>query len=61
METHFSVQKKKYRFLLRAFLPANGNYYLNYRKTYLKFLSLQLVTMFFDFPDISANVSSSSV
>ena len=61
MEKHFSVQKKKYRFLFRAFLPAYGNYYLNYRKAYLKFLSLQLATMFFDFSDISADASSSSV
>ena len=59
METHFSVQKKKYHFLFRAFLPVNGNYYLNYRKAYLKFM--QLATMFFDFSDIPADVSSSSV
>ena len=55
---HFSVQKKKYCFLLRTFFPASGNHYLNYREAYLKLLSLLLATIFFDFSDISANVSS---
>ena len=58
VETHFSVQKKKYCFLLRTFFPASGNHYLNYREAYLKLLSLLLATIFFDFSDISANVSS---
>ena len=30
VQTHFSVQKKKFCFLLRAFFPASGNYYLKY-------------------------------
>ena len=36
VETHFSVQKKKYYFLPRTFFPARGNHYLNYREAYLK-------------------------
>ena len=58
VETHFSVQKKKYCFLLRTFFPAGGNHYLNYREAYLKLLSLLLTMIFFNFPDIPANVSS---
>ena len=58
VETHFSGQKKKYCFLLRTFFLASGNHYLNYREVYLKLLSLLLATIFFDFSDIPANVSS---
>ena len=52
----FSVQKKKYCFLLRTFFPASANNYSNYREAYLKFLSLLLATVFFDFSDISAKM-----
>ena len=58
VKTHFSVQKKKYCFLFRTYLPANGKHYLNYKEAYLKLLPLLLAKIFFDFSDISANVSS---
>ena len=55
-ETHLSVQKKKYCFLVRTFFPAGENY-LNYREAYLRLLSLLLATIFLDLSDIPANVS----
>ena len=58
VETNFSVQKKKYYFLLKTDFSASGNYYSNYTEAYLKLLSLLLATICFDFIDISANVSS---
>ena len=48
VEIHFSVQKKKYYFLLTTFFPASGNHY---GEVYLKLLSLLLATIFFDFSD----------
>ena len=47
VETHFSVQKKKYCFLFRLFFSASRNHYLNYREAYLKLLLLLLATAFF--------------
>ena len=52
METHFSVQKKKYCFLLGTFFPVSGNHYLNYTGAYLELLLLPLATTFFDLSDI---------
>ena len=57
----FSVQKNKYRFLLRAFFPGCENYYSNYKEAYLKLLLLLLATILLDFSDILVNVSSFSV
>ena len=57
----FSVQKNKYRFLLRAFFPGCENYYLNYKEAYLKLLLLLLAIILLDFSDILVNVSSFSV
>ena len=56
---HFSVQKKKYCFLLITFFPAGRTHYLNHRETYLKLFALPLATIFFNFSDISANASFS--
>ena len=56
--TFFSLEEKVLFFLLRTLFSASGNHYLNYREAYLKLLSLLLATIFFDFSDISANVSS---
>ena len=47
IETHFSVQKKTYCWLLKAFFSASGNHYLRYKEAYLK-LSLQ--PFYFIFP-----------
>ena len=52
--TFFSQEEKV--FFTYHFFPACGNRYLNYREVYLKFLSLLLATIFFDFSDISVNV-----
>ena len=52
----FSPEEKV--FLLRTFFPAIGNHDLNYREAYLRILSLLLATVFFDFSDVSATVSS---
>ena len=49
METHFSVQKKKYCFLFRIFFPSSRIHYLNYREAYLKLLLLLLTTILSDF------------
>ena len=54
VETHFSVHTEE-KVLLFTY---SGNHYLNYIEAYLKLLSLPLATIFFDFSDISANVSS---
>ena len=58
VETHFSVQKKKYCFLLRTFFPASGNHYLNYREAYLKLLSLLCFFTFQTFLPMLAVFSS---
>ena len=60
VETHFSVQKKKHCFLFRAFFPASGIHYLNYREAYLKLLLLLLTIILFDFVYIPVNVTSFS-
>ena len=57
---YFSVQKK-YCFSFRAFFPASGNHYLNYRVAYLKLLLVLLVAIFFDFSDIPVIGSSFSL
>ena len=57
VNTFFSPEEK-YCFLLRTFSPASGNHYLNHGSAYLKLLSLLLATIFFDFLDISTDVSS---
>ena len=49
VEMYFSVQKKKYCFLFRAFFSASWNHYSDYRKAYLKLLFLLLATIFYDF------------
>ena len=54
----FQSKRKSIVFCLELFCPASGNQYLNYREAYLKLLSLLLATIFFDFSDIPANVSS---
>ena len=61
VEMDFSVENKKYCFLLRLFFPASENYYLDYTEVYLKLLLLLLATIFFDFLDVSVNGSSFSV
>ena len=55
---HIFQSRKKSTVFSQNFFPASGNHYLNYREAYLKLLSLLLATIFFDFSDISANVSS---
>ena len=57
VETHFSVQKKKYCFLPRTYFPASGKH-LTYREAYLKLLSLLLEMISFNFSNISGNLSS---
>ena len=52
VKTHFSVQEKRYYFLLSTFFRASGNHYSNYTEACLKLLSLLLPTIFFDFSDI---------
>ena len=57
VNTFFSPEEKVL-FFTQSFFYASGNHYLDYRKAYLKLLSLLLATIVFDFSDISANVSS---
>ena len=60
VQTHFSVQKKKYCFLFLSFFSASGIHHLTYREAYLKLLLLPLTMILFDFLDIPVNVSSFS-
>ena len=55
--TFFSPEEKVL-FITQNFFPGNGKHYLNYTEAYLNILLLLLATIFFDFSDISANVSS---
>ena len=50
--TFFRPEEKVLLFT-QFFFPASGDHYLNYRKAYLKLLSLILATIFFDFSNIS--------
>ena len=54
----FFSPEEKVLFFTWNFFTASGNYYLNYREAYLKLLSLLLVTIFFNFSNISANAIS---
>ena len=55
METHFSVQKKTYCCLLRAFFSASGNHYLRYKEAYSKLLLQPFYFIFTSFLSVGTD------